>query len=376
MPKIDLVLPPYTIFRERAKWKSFYFSVPKKKCPKNWKPVIGLGSDKDTSLSDIIAKANRLYVEYTKIKKDEALGVVRKSNTGTIPDIIEKYRKSDFFTGLTPATKTDYNYYLSQILHWSEKALHPHISQFTPRALTSFLMQFKGTPNKRKRMKNILSLLYNVSIHEGYVSSNPMPFIKFARTKIEKRALTIWTDQDVAKFVAAADAMGWPSVGTAVLIAYETGQRMGDVLSLQKPRDYNDGKFIVKQSKTNATVGMRATALLKPRLDFIPAEQLMLVFHEGTGKKWLEKTFSHKVREIADSCGLEKHIFAQLRHSALLNAERSGLTEEELSHKFGWSRATVKSIRDKHYGLLHDEEISNRTVDKIDSYREKRDQKK
>lgn len=372
MGKIDIELPPYTIFRQRKGWRSYYFSVPKSKCPEGWIPVIKIGNDDTMGIDEIIKKAKDLKVQFDKIKTQNELQIERKPVKGTMPDIVNIYEDSKFFKKLRKNTQRDYKTYIREILAWSTRAGHPQISDLTTKGISLFLDRFEPTPEKQKQMKNVLSMLFKIAIREGYVIENLAVRVSLMAEKKRKREIVIWTDEDVTRFVSHADASGWGSVGTAVLIAYETGQRMGDVLSLQKPRDYNNGRFSFKQSKTGAMVSIRATQFLYPRLEAIPDEQFLLVRNENTGQKWSMYNFTHRVRKIADSCGMTKHIFKELRHSARLKAERAGLTNEEMTKTFGWSRGSVLRMGDLHYGVNFDEETAESVVDKIDDYRKKK----
>ena len=119
--------------------------------------------------------------------------------------------------------------------------------------------------------------------------------------------------------------MGLPSIGTAVLIAFETGQRQTDVLQYEKPRDYVGGTLRYNQSKTGAYVGIPATAWLKEELDKLPDG--LLCPCEATGRQWKPSYFSHRFRDVANAAGLPKHLFKQLRHSHLQMLERANCTE-------------------------------------------------
>lgn len=369
MVEIKYTLPPYTVFRQRNGWRAYYFCVPKNRCPEGWIPTQSLGRDDQTPLEEIIKKAKELKILLDKEREHKQLGIVKTTIIGSIPNIIDLYEESGFFKNLQPNTKRDYRTYLKEIVTWSGKAMHPHIKDFTTKALSKFFDQFEDTPEKQAQMKNVFSMLFKVAIREGYATANLAKEISFYTKKTRKRDIVLWTDEDVSKFTEQADLMGWGSIGTAVMIAYETGQRMNDILALQKPRDYKDGKFAFKQSKTGAMVSIEATEYLKPRLALIPDEQLLLVRHENTGMSWKMHTFCHRVRIIADACGMNDHIFKHLRHSARLKAERAGLTDEEMTKTFGWSRNTVKRMGDQHYGVNFDEETASAAVVKLNNYR-------
>src|SRR5262249_32575394 len=77
--------------------------------------------------------------------------------------------------------------------------------------------------------------------------------------------IVVWTPAEVARMIELADAMGVPSVGDAVIVALHTGQRQGDVLTLEMPQiDGGTAKFA--PSKTFGRGGSRSAVPLTPQL--------------------------------------------------------------------------------------------------------------
>lgn len=373
MAELTQKLPPHCRIKPRKNCKGrvvyadVYFMVHPKDRPKKWPATIHLGRTDRKSMDDIITKANQTYADYQKFKFEAATGERIRAPQGSLADVIVKYKESQYWSDLSKRTRKDYLSYLDLIYDWSERAGHPHIKHMQPKSITKWLNGFDETPVRQKRARTVLSIVYGAAIREGYINSNIVKDIKLRRRKTEKRKVSIWTDEDIEKLINKADELGWSSIGTAALIAYESGQRQGDVLSMQKPRDYNEGRFRFYQNKTGQWMEFRATKRLKARLSRLPDEQLLLVRHENTGKQWKGHTFTHMFRRIADACGLENHIFMHFRHSAVLNLEASGCTHGQIANITGHSLQTVNTILEVY--RTRSTEVADAAIMRLESYR-------
>lgn len=377
----QIVNLPYVVARKRKGATAYYFSVPQRLCPEGWHTFIPIGRDDAVTQTEIIEKATALKKRLDRERGAWQVGADARAVRGSFPDIIGIYKKSEYWIDLAARTQKDYDTYLTLITNWSKKAGHPHIRDLTTKDVIGFLNMhcresIEGKTvyraKKEKRCKVVFSILYNIAVIEGYVDTNLMSGFALPRRKSEKRKVVIWTEDDVKRFDAKAVEMNLASVGTAAMINFEIGNRMGDVLKQQRHRDYIQGRFRFRQNKTGETVSIRVSPALQERLDNLPPAKFLLVVCEETGQQWEEKRFSKAVRRIADAAGMPDHIFQQLRHSALLNAERAGLTDAEICHKFGWKRETLNAMRDQHYGILHDEELADAAVEKLENYRQKK----
>lgn len=361
MPKVDL--PPNVQIRRRSGHVEYYFIIHPRTRPQGWPATIKLGRLPETPVEDITRAAYRAYNDYVLLKT----GMTSKIPEGSLWDCCEKYEKSGYFLDLSRATQKDYSDYLRLLRDWSKEKKNPHVKHIEPKHIVTWLNRFHDTPVKQKRAKTVLSIVMGQAMRDGFINANPCRDIKLRKRKTDKRKITIWTDADVDLLIRSADDMGWPSVGIAVLIAYETGQRQGDVLNMQKPRDYCDGRFIFKQSKTGASMNLRATKRLKARLMDLPDEHLMLVTHDTTGQKWRADTFTHKFRDIADAAGLKNHIFMHLRHSAVLNLESAGCTAGQIAHITGHSLGNVMNILETY--RTRSTEVADAAILRLENYR-------
>ena len=69
-----------------------------------------------------------------------------------------------------------------------------------------------------------------------------------------QRDPVLWSPAAVRHMAAAADALGWRSIGTAILLNEWFGQRVADVLKL--PPLSVEGPLLVRQGKTGRRVAL------------------------------------------------------------------------------------------------------------------------
>lgn len=141
------------------------------------------------------------------------------------------------------------------------------------------------------------------------LGNNPRLEMQFDRP--EGRVVLI-TLEEFDALVAAADAMGRPSIGDAIYLGLYTGQRQADRLRL-KDEGLVNGRRQFKQSKTGAIVAIKQTPQLakrlfearvrvgelakKHKLKAIPEE---IIIDEVTGRPYNEHTYRHVFAEVRD----------------------------------------------------------------------------
>lgn len=367
MGKFNIELPPHAQAYNRGKYFDIYFIVKKRIRPEGWKPSIKIGRSDQMSTHDIIDKANRIYDEFLRFKA-ASHGIQVDYKTGTIPHVIRIYKTSDYFAKLSMRTREDYERMLRIIDQWSAKNGHPHIRTMTRKNVFKFLDSFRDQPRKQKYVRSVLSVLMNAALREDLIDQNIVNDIKLSYKKVEKKKLILWDDQAIEAFFKTADQMGFISIGRALVFAYETGQRRGDVLRMQQPRDYNNGILKFRQSKTGQLVNIPTTDYLKSVLGKVPRSQLLLFACEYTGKKWKEDSFAHKFREIAIMAGLKKHEFRFTRHTAVLRLARSGCTKTEIASITGHSLASIEHLLANHYLETKDPVQAENAIIKLENY--------
>lgn len=342
-----------------------YFQVPKRLRPDGWPPTYKIGHTAHDDLNGIIKRGEELYSELIGKKA----GVFKTIPKGSLSDVITLYKKSEHWEVLKPATKKGYHNPLETINKWSKISGYPHIENYQGKHIAAFLNKWKGKHRSRQLHKAILSILFETAIEQGYINNNIVKQIRLPKTKKDK-SWKLWEDHDVENFIKCADKMGKWNTGTAVLIAYETAQRMSDVINFQVGRDYKNGRFAFKTSKTGKTINIPVSEWLRKRLTQKPTEQLVLTVHDATGKPWDMNSLGKSFRSVLDKTELTGYQFRKLRNSRAVHSERAGLSSAEFRSIYGWERPDAM-LRD--YYSDRDQSVADGAIEKLNVMREKFD---
>lgn len=302
---------------------------------------------------------------------------------GSVEALVLAYKRSRFWTKLAPATQRQYAWCLDAITAWAgDQPARAITSPAVQAFYDSQLRRVEGrgrarrvieTPAKAAASIRVLRLLLQAAERLGYRNANSNPALRAGITLTRQREPVIWTPAQVRHMAAAADALGWRSIGTAILLNEWIGQRKGDVILL-RPWLVETESLRVTQAKTGRTVILpvhlvaHLVARLRAERDrpgvVLSPDRLLL--HEGTGRPWLEYTFTHVFAEIraaavaglpaagdrADlpamsSCAVL--LYMELRHTAVTRLHGSGVDALGISRITGHSPKTAQAIIDKHY---------------------------
>jgi integrase len=289
---------------------------------------------------------------------------------GSVDALICAYRASRFWLGLAPKTQRVYAWCLEKISAWAGDA---PASAITPALVEKFYQRLqvsgegerKETPAKAAAVIRVLRLLLaagqRLEVRPGvpYVTGNAAA--RPGLTVKRQREPRLWSAEDIAAMVAAADRLGWRSVGTAILLNSWIGQRLGDVLAL--PRwDVAAGALVFCQNKTGRTVSLpvhlvpalveRLTAeAQRPGAVQSPTHALV---HDHTGKPWRPDTFGHVFAEVRAHAAKARPScadlwFMELRHTAVTRLHEAGVDALGIASITGHSEAGVSAILGRHY---------------------------
>jgi hypothetical protein len=237
----------------------------------------------------------------------------RRAAPGSVEALVAEYRRSRWWRKLAPKTQYEYGWALRAITDWAgdmpaRGIIPPAVQAFYEAQLRR--VEGKGrarkvieTPAKAAAAVRVLRLLLQVGIRIGYVASNAAtdPGISLDQA----REPVPWSAAEISHMAAVADAMGWRSMGTAILLNEWIGQRLGDVLALA-PWRVEAEALRIRQSKIGQMVRLpvhlvpHLVARLKEeaaREGAVLSTEFMLL-HEGAGKPWKLFTFSHVFAEV------------------------------------------------------------------------------
>lgn len=226
----------------------------------------------------------------------------------------------------------------------------------------------------------VLSLLMSYARRKGWIAANPCDRIGM---ETPEARIAFATPPKVLALVEAAEAIGYPSIADAIVIALHTGQREGDVLAMP-PRIFEDDRVRLQQGKTGAFYAAPMTPALAARIasirerwhrDGVVAHPTIVVCETtrrrmprrngapDVGTSYLADCFRRRFARVRDEAarrhpelcadapmqpGLPSLRFADFRDTAVTRLAEAECVLPEIAAITGHSIETVASLM-KHY---------------------------
>lgn len=316
--------------------------------------------------AEAAARARNAEVDAWRAGQGAAPASASGPAPGTVAALIAAYRAGRDCAALKPRTRRDYEYYLELIERWAGAY---RCAQIT----TEMVEQLYETarlkaPSKANYLLAVLRLLFAWGVKRNLAPHNPGTGVR--RRAATPAARAIWSPAMLEHFIAAADAAGRPSVGTAAMLTYWWGQREGDILSLPAPREVGQA-LRLQQSKTGAAVTLPLD--LVPQLRQRLTDELQrhraagrltrtLIASEATGRPYTARRFARLVEGLrgqaaaaaaaagdAETASLlgDAH-FQRLRATAVVRLLEAGCDSLQVSAMTGHSPRSVDLIA-RHY---------------------------
>ena len=169
----------------------------------------------------------------------------------SVRDVIVEYWGSDAFRKLGSASQKDYYDCL--------RVINDDVGSMSMKRLSVSLMQqcyivwLKRGIYRANKIAAIMSILINWAKKNGISIENPMPLLE--KTPNPQRTV-MWEPEQVNKFLTTAySEWKWRSIGLIVQMAYEWGQRVGDMRMLTWAAiNFDKKRCDLVQSKRGAEV--------------------------------------------------------------------------------------------------------------------------
>jgi hypothetical protein len=300
---------------------------------------------------------------------------------------------------LAPRTLRDYLYHLTILEQWCGDIPAAAITRADTEDFYLQLVTRRGKTVANAIMRTA-RIAWNYGDKIGWITRNP--FAKLEMLDPGGR-LVLYTPDEIAALIAAADYLGLAGMGDAIALGVLTGQREGDLLILPEG-DLSAGYYVIRQKKRGARAFVPLTAPLVARLeasrrrktqDWPGVHHTLEVINTRTGKpyhrgaKEFRRDFA-KVRFVAagglyiidalngDTSGKRNYPFtpqpgvlgkwfSDLRDTAVTWLFMAGATEAEIANITGHSLVTVRTILDKHY-FVRNEDLARTGGAKLDAY--------
>lgn len=243
-------------------------------------------------------------------------------------ELTTKYLAGPTFVALAPVTKRG----IRRLIAWlQEEHGHRLITEMRRRHVDKLLQPWRDRPSDHNRLLSLLRQLLAMAVRLDWVESSPVQ--EFEKLKLEG-FYRRWSEAEISSFEAH-----W-AVGTKQRLAFDlllqTGQRSGDV-RLMGRHNIENGRLVVRQSKTGKEMKPPITPALRASLDTIPDDQ-MLFISGPKGVPFIGTTFSNFIRDAAASAGLPPDCTAHgLRKSMTCRLAEAGCTAPEIMSITGHS---------------------------------------
>ncbi len=180
--------------------------------------------------------------------------------------------------------------------------------------------------------------MLNYAVACGSVTSNPVAAVKLLRKSNVRRS--VLDDAAFERLLAAAE----PSLQPILLVAYDTGMRLREVLGLTWSQvDMKAGvvKLAAQDTKTEEPRTVFLTSRVQEALASLPRylKSDSVFTNPETGKAWndIRKMF----RRVLKAAGLTAIWFHDLRRSFVTNARRRGVPESVVMKMSGHRTRSV-----------------------------------
>lgn len=286
------------------------------------------------------------------------LGVVSEGKrakpvSGTLGWLIEQYRQSSKYAGLSYATRRQRDNIFAGV---KKSAGHLPYRLLTRQLIARGCDDRAATPHQARHFLDSMRGLCAWAVKAEYLSDNPAAGVENPPQPATD-GYTPWAEVDVAAYERKWGKETRERVWMHVLLY--TGLRRGDAVRLGR-QHVRDGAFVLKTEKTGTEVTIPIRAELAETLRVGPTGDLAYVAG-ASGQPLAKESFGNMFRDACKAAGVTKSAHG-LRKLAAIRAAEAGATVDELDALFGWSGGRTSSI----YTRKADRKrLARRAMDKI-----------
>ena len=256
--------PSYLMEVERGDTVIYRYNPPKDAIDAGVVKRVMLGSDYAAACA-YVDEQNALMAEWRKERKY----LKELTSKSKVSDLIKSYTTSLSFTSLTPKTQSDYLYYLQR--WYKSRVAGVPLEQaklgviMTPMCQRVYEEHASNSVSLANHSLAVYRLLFNYAIRHGFTQYNPFTQVKVQKKRSRK---VVWEREHVRAFLNTAfSKFEWRNVGLIVSMAYEWGQRLGDMRTLTwDSYDVETGTLTLTQSKRGANITVPTSDGLKAML--------------------------------------------------------------------------------------------------------------
>lgn len=281
----------------------------------------------------------------------------REPDRSTFQSVIAGYKASQDFLGLSARSRADY---LQQISRIEEKFGTLPLAALDDARVSKDFLDWRDTlaasPRQADYAWTILVRLLSFARARGLTLYRPPERVE--RLYHADRSEKIWTEQNIAAFLGVASE----PLQRALVLALETGQRQGDLLTL--PWSAFDGSWIrLTQSKTGRRVNVPVTRRLRAVLDNTK-RTATVILTDKRGMAWAPNRFRKQWGDAVRKAKISGLHFHDLRGTAVTRLAEAECSHAEIAAITGHSMRDVGAILDRY--LARTDKIALTAIAKLE----------
>jgi integrase len=286
----------------------------------------------------------------------------RQPDAETLHGVIAEFRASEDFKGLAPRTQRDYTKHFSKI---EQKFGTLPLAALEDVRVTRDFLQWRdsmaSSPKQADYHFSTLMRLLSWARAQGLTTYRPPERVPHLYQS--DRSEMIWENTPITAFMAVASE----PLKLALVLALETGQRQGDLLTLPWSAYQADeeGRLWIRlrQGKGGRLVNVPVTRRLRAILDNTK-RVATVILTDGRGLPWPEKRFRKYWLATCRKAGISGLHFHDLRGTAVTRLAEAGCTNAEIASITGHSLRSVSAILDKY--LARTDKIALAAIAKLE----------
>lgn len=248
--------------------------------------------------------------------------LISRRGAHALQDLIDR-ALADMAKEVAPATLKNYRTCSRRALEAFDEFAP---DQIRPKHIAAFLDDNKDTPSMANLLRSFLRGVFVRGVRWGIVETDPTRDIKPFRTGKRTRYIT---DGEFAAIHAQAS----PVLQCLMDIAYITGQRIGDVMSIRYA-DITDAGLYVEQDKTGARVLITMTPDLADAIsrarELHQSVKGLTLFHRRDGRPLAYNTIYGHWARACEAAHVEDVHFHDIRAASATDASAAGLDSKTL----------------------------------------------
>jgi integrase len=255
-----------------------------------------------------------------------------KAEVGTLAWLIERYRETAAWTGLSIATRRQRENIFRQVI---ETAGRKPLSVITEKTIAAGVDRRGSTPFQARHFVDTMRGLFAWAKKAGEVKTDPALAVPYPVLK-SGQGFPVWTEDDVAAYERR-----WP-IGTRERVWFDvlsyTGLRRGDAVRLGRQHVRNEEAVITTEKsggKIEVVIPIHRFPALLETLRVGPTSDLAFICG-ANGKPMKKESFGNTFKDACRAAGVNKSAHG-LRKLAATRAAENGATVHELNAMFGWT---------------------------------------